>query len=518
MSDPLLAGRYALGGLVGAGGSADVHAAVDVRLGRDVAVKVVRTPAPPGTDPHTQLRAAARLDHPNVVRVLDAGVDGAGRAFVVLELVVGRTLAEILRDGPMGVADALVVMDGVLAGLAHAHERGVLHLDLSPANVMVSRLGGARGGLLLDLGSTPPPDPRRPRVTVSPHYASPEVAQATGADVRSDVYSAGALLFHLVTGRPPFDREDPDAVLAAQVHDTPPRAGSLLTGLAPEVDRIVARALAKDPGRRYAGAAAMRDDVVAAGRRLAVRPAPSPAGSRPTSPRTTRELAVVPIPARTRGRWGGVVVVGLAGAFVTWLALAPWSAADAPPAATTAGISTATASVTPPPAVVSTPTAATPSSPAPAPVVVPDLVGLLVDDARSMLEAMGLALGEVVPADAPVAGGSVLSSAPVAGQVQVAGGPVAVVVASGLVPVPDVVGRPAQEAYQALVRAGLVGVEREVSGSPPGVVAGTEPAAGEPAEVGGTVVLLVGAREAMPTPSATPPVSPTPAPAPSTIP
>ncbi|WP_315099012.1 serine/threonine-protein kinase, partial [uncultured Cellulomonas sp.] len=260
MTGRLLGGRYALGGLVGSGGSADVFAAVDVRLGRDVAVKVLRAPAAPGADPWAQLRAGARLDHPNVVHVLDAGSDAEGRAFLVLDLVVGRTLTELLARGPLEPRAALTVLDGVLAGLEHAHERGVLHLDLSPSNVVVPSLGGP-SAVLLDVGATPGPDPADPRVTVSPHYAAPEVATGAGGDARSDVYSAGALLFHLVTGRPPFDDADPQRVLAAQVSQEPARPGTLVPGLPPEVDRMVARALAKDPARRFRSAADLRAQV-----------------------------------------------------------------------------------------------------------------------------------------------------------------------------------------------------------------------------------------------------------------
>ena len=336
MTGKLLGGRYALGGLLGSGGSADVFAALDVRLGRDVAVKVVRVPVAPGADPWAQLRAGARLDHPNVVHVLDAGADTGGRAFLVLDLVVGRTLTELLARGPLEPRDALTVLDGVLAGLQHAHDRGVLHLDLSPSNVMVPSLGEP-SAVLLDVGATPAPDLADPRVTVSPHYAAPEVATGAGGDARSDVYSAGALLFHLVTGRPPFDHHDPQKVLAAQVSEVAPVPSAARPGLPTDIDRIVRRALAKDPDRRHSSAADLRADVRAA-LLLAGTPAAQPSQPRANGlVRTTRELLPVrlvePAPGgrpTSGGAWATLGIAILGTAFVLWLALAQPSTAEPP--------------------------------------------------------------------------------------------------------------------------------------------------------------------------------------------
>ncbi|WP_421732734.1 protein kinase domain-containing protein [Cellulomonas sp.] len=519
MTGQLLGGRYALGGLLGSGGSADVFAAVDVRLGRDVAVKVVRVPVQPTADPWPQLRAGARLDHPNVVHVLDAGTDTGGRAYLVLDLVVGRTLTDLLARGPMEPRDALTVLDGLLAGLEHAHARGVLHLDLSPSNVMVPSLGGP-SAVLLDVGATPDPDPADPRVTVSPHYAAPEVATGAGGDARSDVYSAGALLFHLVTGRPPFDYEDPQRVLAAQVSEVAPLPSAALPGLPADVDRIVRRALAKDPARRHGSAADLRADV-----RAALRAAGAPAAqpSRPRADvyvRTTRELlpvrSVESTPAVREDRGGAWVTLGIAilgTVFVLWLALAQPSTGEPPPrtAATT------------PPATPATPVRATPAAPAqpttappvPVEVAVPTLVGLALGDARTALAAAGLTLGEVVQADAdaPAPAETVLSSTPAGGEPARPGDPVALIVATGLVGVPEVTGRDLADARSALGAAGFVVAERAVPSSTTGLVRGSDPDAGARVPAGSTVVVLVGVE---PPASPTPTPTPTPTPSPST--
>ncbi|MEZ0448774.1 serine/threonine-protein kinase, partial [Cellulomonas sp. ICMP 17802] len=283
----LVAGRYRLGREIGSGRSAQVHRAVDERLGRAVALKLLRPGMPSGG-----LLGAAALDHPHLVHVLDAGVDD-GRAFVVLELVHGVTVDQLVECSPRP-AEALAVVAAVLAGLAHAHEQGVLHLDVSPANVLVPVRRGrpdASGVVVLDVGGARVPGPADAVIAVSPPYTSPELATASGADARSDVYAAGALLFHLLTGREPFPRAQPRDVLLAHVHEPPPVPSALVPGLPAEVDAVVLRAMAKAPEDRFGSAAAMRDAVLAAAE--LVRGAESGAPDRRPSPRpvrTTREL------------------------------------------------------------------------------------------------------------------------------------------------------------------------------------------------------------------------------------
>ncbi|MFI2755111.1 protein kinase [Cellulomonas sp. P22] len=292
MTGDLLGGRYRLGELLGAGGTAAVFRATDERLGREVAVKVVHA----HLSDHdgvvarvlAEARASARLQHPHVVRVLDAGVDpgpGAGTGsggrvvagppavWMVLELVDGVTLAALVADaGPMRCEDALDVAAAVLAGLAHAHAHGVVHRDLSPTNVMVPRgdagldLGGA---LVLDVGA--PPEPGAPTlvgggptplVRVSPHYASPEAAQGLPTDARGDLYAVGALVHLMLTGAPPFDGVDPRAVLEAHVHTVPVPPSARRRGVPRDLDVLVLRALEKSPRDRFATAEEMRVAVV----------------------------------------------------------------------------------------------------------------------------------------------------------------------------------------------------------------------------------------------------------------
>jgi hypothetical protein len=522
----LVAGRYRVGAQIGSGRSAQVHRAVDERLGRVVALKLLR----PGLEPDG-LRGAAGLDHPHLVHVLDAGTDD-GRAFVVLELVHGVTVDRLADPEP---GEALAIVAAVLAGLGHAHERGVLHLDVSPANVMVPVRRGrpdAAGVVVLDVGGARIPRPADGLVAVSPPYASPELATATGADARSDVYSAGALLFHLLTGRVPFPRAAPRDVLLAHVHARPPVPSASVPGLPAAVDDVVARALAKAPEDRFASAAEMRAAVLAAIGQVGTTVArPRPAGRVPGGAQATRELPPVPpasVPAPVRlpllearsreavpgsansaepieparsARTGLVVAALLVAALVGAAALARQPA----------GMARTTSDA---PAVVAAPTTTAPTLPAApatgppattlAPVSVPELAGLDLVAAQEALAAAGLLVGDVVRADAAGRADTVLGSDPPAGDPVAAGAPVALVVATGVGTVPVVAGLPLEAARAAVVAAGFVAGESTAPG-PVGAVVGTQPAAGGRALVGGVVTVLVGAPVPSPSPSATAP-------------
>ena len=539
--EELLGGRYALGTLLGSGGSAAVFAARDTRLGRQVAVKVLHAHLAlrPGVvaDLLAEARVAARLDHPNVVHVLDAGTGQHGLAWIVLELVDGITLAELVaRAGPLPAADALVVTAGMLAGLAHAHAAGVLHLDLSPANVMMPRAPGGfdlTGARLLDLGSCPRLDGPDLLVRVSPHYASPEVATAEVADARADVYAAGAILFFLVTGRAPFERADARAVLEAHVHERPPVPSSLVPGLASEVDRLVARALAKDPEDRFASAPAMGVEVERARAGIAARRTPAAGGTRAFVP-VQRRTAMEPRPAAAfPAEPGGT---GIAAALTTALIVIglvvgavalgqPGGGEVRPPAlAALAASPTPTGPIpqpTAPAPLVGAPVVAT-EPPQPQVELVPALAGLTLAAASDALLAAGLVAGVVEQVDSRVPGNTVLSSGPAMGTSIPRGSSVALVVASGLDIVPDVVGLRRAVARAWLEEAGFVVVERESGSGPPGTAVRTEPVGGTRGTVGGTVVLSVaadaGQGPAQPNPNPAPPSAPSPTAAPTAIP
>jgi eukaryotic-like serine/threonine-protein kinase len=245
-------GGYRLEDRLGGGGSGEVHRARHERTGRVVAVKVLREPAALGP-----LRRAAEVRHPNLVRLLESGVDDAG-AYVVMEYLEGATLREVLAvKGKLEVEAAVAVLQPVLGALHAAHAVGVNHGDLKPENVFLQRPG--RDGVpvkLLDLGGLAPA-PGDNAVLGSAGYLSPEQAAGESLDARSDVFGAGVLLFELVAGRPPFAA--PGAVAAAYqvVHKPPPPVGDA------RLQRVLDVALAKSPADRFATAALFAEALAA---------------------------------------------------------------------------------------------------------------------------------------------------------------------------------------------------------------------------------------------------------------
>ncbi|MGN8247147.1 protein kinase domain-containing protein [Cellulomonas soli] len=519
-------GRYRLGRPIGAGGTADVHVADDLRLGTTVAVKVHRDPAPggPGADPTSPLRRVAHLRHPHVVEVTDLGVDLDGRVCVVMQLVDGCTVDALLADArPLPVAHALALADAVLDGLEHAHAHGVLHLDLSPGNVMLPD-ADPRRAVVLDLGGTTPRSAQADGwVTVSPSYASPEIATGAAGDARSDVYGVGCLLLHALTGQLPYPSDHPEQVLAAHVHRPAPVPSSRTPGLPAGIDRLVARALRKDPQERFASVGAMRaalreiagdhgPPLTSAaplprhGERPAVEPGPTrtrPLRTVDDPPGVPTGAVVAPPPPVRRSRLPVLLTVVVLAGLAVGGAVATGAGGDLPGGAPVALGALPTPTTAPPSSAPSVPPAAsaTPSSSA---VVIPVLDGADVDRARAILADAQLTSGDVLLLDGPGPARTVLRSEPPAGTQVGVGAVVGMVVASGMTAVPDVVGLPWVRARELLVGAGLGPVEPAGS-APDTVVRRTEPAAGTRMPVGGSVAW-----------SAAPPV--TAAPSPSSVP
>ena len=260
-------GRYRIVGELGRGGMGVVYRAEDERLGRSVALKFLPTHLRADADANERLmveaRAAAALDHPNVCTVYEVAETEDGRAYIAFACYDGQTLAERLETGPLAVDEAVRIARGVAAGLAAAHERGVVHRDLKPSNVFLTEDGTAkvldfgiarvRGVALTAPGATPG--------TVE--YGAPETTRGH-ADERSDVWSLGVVLHEMLTGRRPFHAPYPAAVLYAVLHEDPPPPSALNPAVPPEVDAVVARCLAKDPDGRYPDAAALAAALVPA--------------------------------------------------------------------------------------------------------------------------------------------------------------------------------------------------------------------------------------------------------------
>ena len=268
-----LSDRYELGEILGFGGMSEVHLARDHRLHRDVAVKVLR--ADLARDPSFYLRFrreaqnAAALNHPAIVAVYDTGEAATPRGplpYIVMEYVDGVTLRDIVHnDGPMPPRRALEVIADACQALNFSHQHGIIHRDVKPANIMISRAGAVKVmdfGIARALADTGNPVTQTAAVIGTAQYLSPEQARGERVDARSDVYSLGCVLYEMLTGEPPFVGDTPVAVAYQHVREDPVPPSQKRPGISPELDAVVLKALAKNPDNRYQTAAEMRADLV----------------------------------------------------------------------------------------------------------------------------------------------------------------------------------------------------------------------------------------------------------------
>src|SRR3712207_5744052 len=261
----LLSERYELGEVLGYGGMSEVHRGLDTRLGRDVAIKVLR--ADLARDPQFQMRFrreaqnSAALNHPAIVAVYDTGetqTEYGPLPYIVMEFVDGRTLRDIVKtQGPLSGKRAMEVMADVSAALDFSHRHGIVHRDVKPANVMITRSGAVK---VMDFGIARAVHDGQAAVTQTAavigtaQYLSPEQARGESVDARSDVYAAGCVLFELLTGEPPFTGDSPVAVAYQHVREDPKAPSSLNPEVSPALDAIVLKALSKNPANRYQSA------------------------------------------------------------------------------------------------------------------------------------------------------------------------------------------------------------------------------------------------------------------------
>ena len=305
----MLANRYQVGELIGRGGMAEVHIGYDTRLGRTVAIKVLRPDL--ARDPSFQTRfrreaqAAAGLNHPAIVAVYDTGEEQIITAngerqtlpFIVMEYVEGHTVREILKEGAAAPIDeAIDIVAGVLTGLEYAHAAGLVHRDIKPANIMLTPTGAVKvmdfgiARVLADVGQTMT---QTQAVVGTAQYLSPEQARGENVDARSDLYSTGCVLFELLCGRPPFLGDSPVSVAYQHVREPAPVPSSFAPDVPPALDRVVMRALAKDRDARYSTAQDFLADLsaVSQGRPLDVATGQYPVGSASRGSGATAVLA-----------------------------------------------------------------------------------------------------------------------------------------------------------------------------------------------------------------------------------
>lgn len=421
----ILGGRYRLEERVAAGGMGTVFAAVDERLDRRVAVKVLKPEL--ASDPRfverfrREARAAGALSHPNVATVFDFGEDG-DEPFIVMELIEGRDLARVLREeGPLPPDRARRIAAQMCAALAHAHAAGLVHRDVKPANVIlgdadrvkVTDFGIARAAGESTLTATG-------SVLGSAHYMSPEQTRGAPVTPAADVYSTGIVLYEMLTSSLPFTGESALAVAMRHVSDDVPAPSALNHDVPADLDEVVRRATAREPAQRWGGAAEMGAALEGA---PPAQTAPLAAGTTQVigSDGPTGETTVWPIPGATYDpRRLGTRVLVIAG-LLALLSAGVWTWA-----LTRSDEERATA-----PRRERRPAAATESSErASQAYELSDFTGWRFDEAERELEAQGLVVERSeTPSEAPE--GEVLGSDPPPGTAMSEGETVTLVVSTG---------------------------------------------------------------------------------------
>src|SRR5215475_6349350 len=273
MTQPRLLGeRYELDGVIGRGGMAEVYRARDLRLDRIVAIKTLRSALAHNQTFQARFRreaqSAASLNNPSIVAVYDTGEDltsGVPVPFIVMEYVDGRTVRDLLQEGHRLLPErALEIISGVLRALEYSHQAGIVHRDIKPGNVMVTRNGDIKvmdfviARAMSDAQATMT---QTAQVIGTAQYLSPEQARGERVDSRSDLYSTGCLMYELLTGRPPFTGDSPVAIAYQHVRENPVPPSRVDPDVPPWADGIVLKAMAKSPADRYQTAADMRADL-----------------------------------------------------------------------------------------------------------------------------------------------------------------------------------------------------------------------------------------------------------------
>ena len=514
MTQTVLGGRYELRHLIGSGGMADVYLGYDTRLSREVAVKVLRSDL--ARDPSFVARfrkealAAAGINHPGIVAVYDSGEVPA--PYIVMELIHGRTLREIIHQGErLPLKRALEIAEGILAALEYSHERGIVHRDIKPANVMITEKGDVK---VMDFGIARAMDDAGATLTSTwnivgtAQYLSPEQAVGDHADIRSDIYSTGCLLFELLSGQPPFTGETPVSIAYQHASTPAPLVRTINPDLPEGVEVMLAVALAKNPDDRYQSAGLMLDDV------YRIRDGEEITTQIPRTVVPKKKTIALIVAAATAlsvlvgggifiaSRNSGGVVVGagipnvvglteaearsLLGDYVVTIQRA--HDARIPLGRVASQFPLATTVAKKGSGVVLT------ISDGPGNAIVPDnLEGMSLIDARAALAAVGLTIASTTAQPSDAAQGTVLKVEPAPGSTITAGSGVVLVIASGEVEVPNLVGVEAIQARTILVQAGFLIKEfYDYDPSQPlGVVIRQAPDAGTTQTIGKSVTITI---------------------------
>lgn len=510
----VLAGRYEVGELIGRGGMAEVHIGHDTRLGRTVAIKVLRSDL--ARDPsfltrfRREAQSAAALNHPAVVAVYDTGEDihqnAAGEdvhvPFIVMEYVEGHTVRDILTDGAaVPIEEAVEITVGVLSALEYSHHAGIVHRDIKPANVMITPTGAVKVmdfGIARAMADSAATMTQTHAVIGTAQYLSPEQARGEQVDTRSDLYSTGCMLFELLTGRPPFQGDSPVAVAYQHVGQEPQRPSEVATDVPEVLDRITLKALTKDRDHRYSTAAEFRSDLNAAmrGGQISAPMVGAMMGATQVAGPPAYGATQVMTPAQ--GNWGPATAQqspvtpggGYPGqptrgqrepekksrALMWWLLGIALAAVAAIVIAMLMNNGTKEPTTTLVPAISD---------------------GLTADEAKAQIEAAGLTFQRAIDKESDLDEGLTTGTTdPVAGTEVSDGSRVTVYVAGapGQFNMPDLSGQTEDAAKAALDEAGLQYSSTETENSPDvdaGMVTKTEPSAGQTVQEGQEVVLYV---------------------------
>lgn len=487
-----LGDRYELGAEIGRGGMAEVVEAQDLRLGRRVAIKLLRPDLAKDPSFLTRFRreaqAAAGLNQPNIVAVYDTGEDELHNGtenvrvpYIVMEYIDGLTLRQLLQSGRRLLPErALELTAGILAALDYSHRHGIVHRDIKPANVMLTRTGEVK---VMDFGIARAAADAHSTMTAAStvmgtaQYLSPEQARGEVVDARSDLYSTGCVLFELLTDRPPFVGESPVSVAYQHVSETPPVPSDLDPSIPPAIDAIVAKALAKDREERYQTAAEFRNDVE---RAIAGLPMTSAAGMTavlPMAPAAVPVTGATSMLPATDSAADAALLTDEPKKSNPWM----WVAIAAVILLVGAGAVFAGRLL---------------SSDTGAKVSVPNVVGQTVDQASLTLSQSGLKLGQETTqvSDKPI--NTIIQQDPIAGAQLEQGQGVAVVISAGKaqVSVPNLVGLTSEaDARTALADAklNLGSVSEADSDAPQGSVIKQSPAANTSVDAGSRVNITI---------------------------
>jgi eukaryotic-like serine/threonine-protein kinase len=484
----LLGGRYQVGELLGYGGMAEVHRGRDLRLGRDVAIKLLRTDLARDATFQERFRReaqnAAALNHPAIVAVYDTGEEtsstGERVPFIVMEYVNGRTLKEVLAtEQRLMPRRALEIIADICAALEFSHRHGIIHRDIKPGNVMMTQTGQVKVmdfGIARALASGATTMTQTSAVIGTAQYLSPEQARGEAVDARSDVYAAGCVLFELLCGHPPFVGDSPVSVAYQHVREDPRAPSDINPDVPPDVDAIVLKALAKNPLNRYQSAQEMRADALRAvsGRPVLATPVMREAETVALgSPASRQTMPTRAVPAGVGGRrderrtssWVMAVLAALG--VLAVIALGVGLALNG-----------------------------TSGGEGPREVAVPSLLGLTEDEAVATLRNQGFVdarKGEAVEAD-NCTKGEVVEQDPAAGQQVAVNTPVTFKLCAGpeQVEIPtNLVGSTENAAVERLVGLGLVAEVKRVDNTAPKDQVVRVPQAGETVDKGSKVVVEV---------------------------